>query len=474
MKIHGTNIDETIATIKTQLEEDRTISPLLKDAIEMLMLVTTALLNQLGLNSKNSSKPPSSDQKTNKENKTQSGAKKKGGQKGHVGSTLMASENPDVVEFIPYDRRLLPEGDHFQVGVEKRQVFDIEFNTVVTEYQAQILQNKNGDRFVAPFPDGVTHFVQYGVNVKAHAVYLSQYQLLPYERIREYFADQLQLPLSAGTLFNFNTQALEKLEQTKALDIIKTKLIGSPALHVDETGMNVNGNRHWLHTASTPQWTFLFPHVKRGKEAMDAAEILPNYLGVLIHDHWKPYFKYPCRHSLCNSHHLRELERAAEQDGFVFAKEMQDFLLETNKEVEESGGRLPYKKVKERLLAYRAILNKAQIECPAPPPKKKGKKGRVAKSKSRNLLERLIDYETEVLRFMVNLEVAFTNNLAERDIRMTKVHQKISGCFRSESGAEIFCGVRSYLSSCRKQGISASTALQLLFSGHLPDIFKAE
>lgn len=219
MKIDDINITETMASIKAQLEVDRTISPLFKATIEMLMLVTTVLLNRLGLNSKNSSKPPSTDQKTNQENKTQPSTKKKGAQKGHVGSTLIASENPDIVEFIPFDMSLLPQGDYVQVGVEKRQVFDIEFNTVVTEYQAQILKNENGDRFVAPFPDNVTHFVQYGVNVKAHAVYLSQYQLLPYERIREYFADQLQLPLSAGTLFNFNTQALEKLMQTKALDI---------------------------------------------------------------------------------------------------------------------------------------------------------------------------------------------------------------------------------------------------------------
>ncbi len=393
---------------------------------------------------------------------------KTGGQKGHSGTTLKQIDKPDIVEVLKLDKRKLPKGNYKEIGVEKRQVFDIEFKTIVTEYQAQILEDEQGNRYTAEFPGQVTQSVQYGEGVKAHAVYLSQYQLLPYDRIREYFADQL--PISSGTLVNFNTQATKLVKESGALDVIKSRLCGSSVLHADETGMNVNGSKHWLHTASATQWTYFTCHKKRGKEATDAAGVLPNYQGVLVHDHWKPYFKYDCLHGLCNSHHVRELEFASDKEDQAWAKKLQELLFDIHKEVEDSGGRLGYQRAKARLKEYRRIIKEGEIECPAPP-KEKGKRGRVKKSKSRNLLERLRDYEKEVLRFMINPDVPFTNNLAENDIRMTKVHQKISGCFRSIEGAENFCAIRSYISSCRKQDITASTALNLLFSGHLPDIF---
>ena len=193
----------------------------------------------------------------------------------------------------------------------------------------------------------------------------------------------------------------------------------------------------------------------------------------MIHDHWRPYFKYDCSHGLCNAHHIRELEFSYEKDKQQWAKKIQDFLYDANEQVIENGGSLRYQQLKIRLNEYRRLLKEAEIECPEPP-KIEGKRGRTKKSKSRNLLERLINYEKEVLRFMTNPDVPFTNNLAENDIRMTKVHQKISGCFRSEEGADIFCGVRSYLSSCRKQNVSVSAALNLLFTGHLPDIFSSQ
>ncbi|KAA0446238.1 MAG: IS66 family transposase [Candidatus Thioglobus sp.] len=463
------DIEATMANVKQQLEADSTVTPALKLAIEALLMVIAILANRLGLNSKNSSKPPSTDPNRDKNKKNKSD-NKAGGQKGHIGSTLRQVAKPDNVEQIKLDKRTLPKGTYTEVGVIRRQVFDIEFKTVVTEYQAQILKDEHGNRYTAAFPDDVTQPVQYGAGVKAHAVYLSQYQLLPYDRVKEYFADQLQMPISAGSIFNFNAQAAQKLKDLGALDIIKSKLKGSPVLHADETGMNINGDRHWLHTASTQQWTYFFNHKRRGKEATDAAGVLPDYDGVLVHDHWKPYFNYNCLHALCNAHHVRELEFAYEKEEQNWAKKVQDFLFDTNKEVEEAGGSLKYRRLRDRIIEYRTLLNEGEQVCLAPE-RKPGQKGRLKKSKSRNLLERLIKYEKEVLRFMINPDVPFTNNLAENDIRMTKVHQKISGCFRSEEGAEIFCAVRSYISSCRKQGITASTALQLLFSGHLPDIF---
>ena len=202
---------------------------------------------------------------------------------------------------------------------------------------------------------------------------------------------------------------------------------------------------------------------------MDAMGILPKFRGILCHDHWKPYFKYGVFHALCNAHHLRELESAFEQDKQQWAAKMSDLLKEINKAVLDAGGVLPAPESKHYRKRYRKLLAEADKECPAPQEiERQGSRGRLPRSKARNLLERLRDYENEVLRFMDEPDVPFSNNQAENDIRMTKVQQKISGCFRSWDGALIFCRVRSYLSTCRKQGITATEALTLLFDGKSP------
>jgi transposase len=201
---------------------------------------------------------------------------------------------------------------------------------------------------------------------------------------------------------------------------------------------------------------------------MDAIGILPNYSGVLCHDHWKPYYKYRCSHALCNAHHLRELERVIEIDKHNWAKLMQDLLLQANQEVTEAGGALSVERSEEYRKKYRKILKDGESESP-PLLKVEGKRGRTKNTFSRNLLERLIEYEEDTLRFMVNPLVPFTNNLGENDLRMTKVQQKISGCFRSIDGAYFFCLIRSYLSTCRKHGISADQGLKIIFAGKLPD-----
>ena len=310
--------------------------------------------------------------------------------------------------------------------------------------------------------------VQYGDKIKAHAVYLSQYQLLPYKRIQAYFADQLGIPISEGTLLNFNAQAFELLADFEQIN--KDQITQAAQAHADETGININGKRLWLHCASTPQWTHYAPHAKRGKEAMDEINILPRFKGILCHDHWKPYYRYPqFTHALCNAHHLRELCRAWEQDGMHWARDMDNLLREINQAVDDAGGVLAGKASQKYRKKYRGLLKKAELECPEPkPPPGKSRRGRIKRSKARNLLERLRDYGEDVLRFMDNPLVPFTNNLGENDIRMTKVQQKISGCFRSHQGAEIFCRIRGYLSTCRKHNVTASEALKLLFDKKLP------
>ena len=421
---------------------------------------------QEALNSTNSSQPPSSDPNRKKRPRSKS-EKKPGGQKGHAGTTLTKVDDPDKIKQIRVDRGKLPKAVFQHIGYEKRQVFDIDISRCVTEYQAEIVEDQNGNRFVAPFPEGVTKAAQYGDGVKAHAVYLSQFQLLPYNRIRDYFADQLTIPISEGTIFNFNKEAFERLADYEVA--AKTELASAKIAHADETGINIGGKRHWLHGLSNELWTCYCPHEKRGTDAMKDMGILPLYKGILCHDHWKPYFTFDCTHSLCNAHHIRELQRAWEQDGQNWAKQMKALLETVNAKVLDAGGALDAKTSAIYRQKYRNLLKNAQIECPEPiRPKNKGKRGRIKKSKSRNLLERLRDYENEVLRFMDIDYVPFTNNLGENDIRMTKVQQKISGCFRSMEGAMIFCRVRGYLSSCRKHGVSSSDALRLLFDGKFP------
>lgn len=377
-------------------------------------------------------------------------------------------DNPDVIEELSVDRRTLPKGDYKQIECETRQVFDIQISRTVTEYRAEVLEDENGNRFVAQFPVGITQPAQYGAGVKAHAVYMSQFQLLPYGRIADYFAEKLNFPLSTGSLYNFNQCAYNSLESFEAL--AKQKLTESGVAHADETSINIGGKRHWLHGFSSDHWTILFPHEKRGSDAMNELGILPNFNGVLCHDHWKPYYKYDCSHSLCNAHHLRELTCAFEQYDQQWAKQIQDLLEQINIKTIEAGGVLGIEQQEAYRQEYRNILKKADSESPPPnDQRKKGQRGRIKKSKPRNLLERLRDYEDDVLRFMTSIDVPFTNNQGERDIRMTKVQQKISGCFRSMDGAQIFCRIRSYLSTCQKHGISASTGLTLLFEGRLPD-----
>ena len=465
--VDSIDVDETVKVARKLLEEEQ-VSPALKAALDVLFLLISLLCNRLNLNSRNSSKPPSSDP-NRKKTKREPGEKKPGGQDGHNGSTLERDPNPDFVESIKIDRATLPEGTYKEVDPVVRQVIDIDIIKVITEYRAQVLEAENGMRYTAIFPEGVTKAVQYGVSVKAWSTFFSQYQLIPYDRVEETFRDQLEIPISKGSIYNFNKEAFERLEEFD--QIVKLRLFHSHLCHADETGININSVRRWLHCTSNALWTYFYPHEKRGKVAMDEIGILPQFEGVLCHDHWKPYLKYGCLHALCNAHHLRELQRAWEQDDQIWARDMRDLLKEINIAVDDAGGKLNPADSEEYRKKYRDLLETAQEECPPPDEsqRKEGQRGRLKRSKSRSLLERLMEYETETLRFMDDPMVPFTNNQGENDLRMTKVQQKISGCFRSMEGAQIFCRIRSYLSTCKKHGMMASEALRILFEGKLPD-----
>jgi len=471
MTIENIEVEATLDKAEKLLKEEEGLSQAFRSTIEVVLLLVRLLVNRLNLNSTNSSKPPSTDPNRKKKDQNKKSNRKQGGQNGHPGKNLKKVEHPDKIEKIKIDRRTLPKGQYEEVGFESRQVFDVKVSRIVTEYQAQILEDQDGNRYIAPFPDNVTRPVQYGNSVKAHSVYMSQFQLIPYKRVKDYFLDQMQIPISAGSLYNFNKEAFDLLENFDK--IAKQKLIESLVLHADETSINVDGKRIWLHSASSEDWTYYCPHINRGNIAMDEIGILPQFNGTLCHDHWKPYYKYDCVHALCNAHHLRELERAWEQDGKTWAKKMKVLLKQINDKVNQLNGVLEHKDIEKYRKSYRRILGQGDNE--SPPPKeseRKNKRGRLKKSKSRNLLERLRDYEDDVLRFMADAAVPFTNNLGENDIRMTKVQQKISGCFRSIEGAHIFCLIRGYLSTCRKHEIGPAEALTLLFDGKLPDFVK--
>ena len=468
MELNHENVKTVIKDAKILLDKEQNISPALLSVIQILLMFVEAMLIRFSLTSRNSSKSPSSDPNREKTSTRKASERKPGGQPGRVGKNLKQVEDPDEVKIIELDRSTLPKGEYRNAGYETRQVFDFKVTTHVTEYRAQVLMDSQGKKYVASFPEHVKSSTQYGSKVKSTAVYMSQYQMVPYGRINDYFSDQLGLPVSQGSVFNFNQEAYQALDKFE--NLAKSNLIESSCIHVDETGINLNGKKIWLHTACNDLWTHFSAHVKRGTIAMDVAGILPKFKGVMVHDLWKPYYTYDCQHALCNAHLLRDLTWSREEDDQAWAGDMSKLLISLNKQMKEAGGTLTTQQRQEALSTYENILARAEKECPPPelPPGKK-KRGRIKKSKSRNLLERFLTYKDDILRFTENINVPFTNNLGENDLRMTKVQQKISGCFRSEEGAKIFCRIRGYLNTCRKHNLNMTESLEKLFHGQLPD-----
>ena len=289
-------------------------------------------------------------------------------------------------------------------------------------------------------------------------------------RVQDFFSDQMKLPISKGSVINFNRDAFNRLEYFEGW--AKKQLLISTLNHADETGINVNAKRLWIHNLSNNKITLYHADEKRGKENMDRMGILQNYKGIVCHDHWFSYYRYGFTHALCNAHHLREPRRAWEQDGQIWAQSMHTLLEKMNEAVKKSkNGKLSGKEIAVYQKRYRGILSAGKKECPSVG-KERGKRGRQKQSKARNLLNRLEEFEEDTLRFMKEAIVPFTNNQGENDLRMTKVQQKISGCFRSMDGAKIFCCVRSYLMTCRKNDVGPIEALRLLFQGKLPDFVQ--
>jgi transposase len=306
--------------------------------------------------------------------------------------------------------------------------------------------------------------VQYGPRLKGAVVHWTQHHMLPAQRTAELMGDLFDLPPSDATVLAAVEEACGRLEPT--VRAIGQALSAAPIAHADETGLRVAGKLQWLHVLATTCLTWMGIHPNRGKKAFDAFGLLRAFVGTLVHDGWKPYRDLACHHALCNAHHLRELTYVFEQMGQSWANRLIEMLLAACQEVESGGGPLPHDRIAYFRSLYLEILAEGEEANPRAPPS--GKRGRTRQSKAVNLLHRLRTYTDDVLRFMTDPGVPFTNNLAEQAVRMPKVKQKVSGCFRTLRGAQSFCIVRSYLDTLRKQGANLFHALTQTFQGHVP------
>lgn len=427
------------------------------------------LKDQLAQDSHNSHQPPSSDRAPRPRPKSlrRVSGKKAGGQHGHVGTTLQPVEKPDHVVVHSVKRCQHCRQSLAAVAAQdydKRQVLEVPpLRFEVTEHQAEIkvcphCQQNNR----AAFPEGVTHRMQYGEGVKALSTYLTTYQLLPVERTTEFFHDVFAQNLSTGSVVNFNRECFTALAEYE--QAVKAKITTAEQANFDESGAMVNGKLHWLHVAATPTLTAYACHENRGREAMDAMGILTNFKGTAVHDHLAAYRHYDCRHALCNAHHLRELTFLEEQEQQSWAKSMRELLLDIKKRAEHNQRRFNAETLHRFRQKYRRIVKKGLEENPLPAAETMPKKrGRRKKSKGRNLAERFANFADEILAFAEDFKIPFDNNQAERDLRMMKVQQKISGGFRSRGGAEVFCRIRGYISTNRKQDFNILQALQNAF-----------
>lgn len=342
---------------------------------------------------------------------------------------------------------------------------------VVLEHQAEQKYCPHCQQITkAPFPSQVSAPVQYGPAFGALAVYLVQQQLLPYERACETIQDLIGPSMTVGTIKELVDRCAQQL--TPVEQEIKDHLRTSGVLHQDETGLYVMGKRLWMHVSATKQLTHYAVHPKRGSEALEAIGILPGFEGISVHDGWTSYWLYSCLHALCNVHHLRELTFLHEHHQQEWALEMASGLLLMNQAVHQAKAsglqQLNPVEVADWKAHYEAILQHGwQANPPDPPPVDgKASRGRRKQSAARNLLTRLSKHQDAVLRFLEDFTVPFDNSQAERDIRMVKVQQKISGGFRSLAGAEAFCRIRGSVSTLRKQGAHVLTALELALAGH--------
>lgn len=456
------SLKDLVILLLSRLDQSDSAIAVLQSENAALKAENADLRSRLNMNSGNSSKPPSSDGLTKKPAFAQSKGQKNGGQVGHKGKTLKMSATPDHVIIhhlpaCPCCSKIFFAHDVHTIQ-HKRQVFDIpEPRLEVTEHQLGVI-TCCGRSHEGIFPLGVNSRVQYGAKIKSLSVLLSTDYKMPFDKIEQLFADLYACSFNQSTAISANNACFSALKPIE--EQIKNKILASPVVHFDETGMRVEGKLNWFHTASTQLYTYLFVHPKRGKEALNSAQsLIKDFTNRAIHDCWASYFEFKkCSHALCNAHIIRELEALKEQ-GTAWAIEMQQCLFDLFKISEKATVIVPNKPI--WLKKYQIICQKADKQEPQPTQKKRGKP---KNSKGRNLLNRLTKHQEAIRAFAFTELVPFTNNQAERDIRCLKTKQKAANSFRKMDGAMNFARIQGFISSARKQKTNVFNQIQNIFN----------
>ena len=465
--------DERIEHLEMVLSQQKTLIQQMQEQTSCLMQEVKTLQDRLSKDSQNSSLPPSSDRFVRQPKSLRKKSQKKsGGQPGHQGSSLQWSQTPDQVIDVQVEQCEACRHDLRPVAachVERRQVHDVPApRVIVQEYRAEHKQCPVCQHLTAAhFPKDVSAPIQYGPTIGATAVYLVQQHLLPLARTGEVMADLLGGRMSEGTMCSLIHTCAAGLVQVE--QEIKEALSTADVIHQDETSLSVMGKRYWEHVTCTATLTHYQVDPSRGQAALEAIGILPQFKGISIHDGWGSSFLYDCEHAACLVHILRELVFLAEEQGAIWAQQLKNLLLDMKEATEQarSEGRhwLHPVEVADWEAQFFRLLHQGDQATPratAPP----GARGKCKQSPARNLLDRLRKHQKAVLYFLEDLRVDFDNNLAERDLRMIKVQQKVSGCFRSLAGAQAFSCIRGYVSTLRKQGLPLLSALQATLCGH--------
>jgi len=457
------------------LQKAEKISPECKALIKALLLLmnimVVAFLEKLTKkNNKNSSKSSS---QTDKDDSAlgQPGSKGKG--KKENNTTANNTRTKETVTRLIIDTCDVCGEDLSQVPshkCERRTKIDIVFEKTVEHLDAEIKQCPGCDSTVkAQHPKDMPGPLQYGDGIKAYIINLLVCQMIALKRVQNLVKSMIGCVIAEATMLKFILRLHQSLEEWEASAI--NELLNSKAMHVDETSLRVDKKNHWIHTHSAGDITLKFLHRKRGTEAIEEINIITRYSGSIVHDCWASYFVYSnCRHGLCGSHLLRELTFIFESNDYAWAKNMKTLLQRTCKQVSKrKRKKLTVKKYADLQKCYRNILTRGEKELPPIPTKAKGKKGKIAKTDAHNLWERLKKHESAVLLFAKDSHVAFTNNRAERDLRMAKVKQKVSGCFRKEIYAKAYCRISSYLQTMANKGHNPLIAIQIALAGKTHD-----
>lgn len=474
-RIDKISVREEVDRLKKEFEQlcaDGKVSAEIQVVVSSLLVIVELILSiflekNTRKTSRNSSVPSSQTDK-DETSRPAPGMKGRGKQvRGEVSNTRI-KETVTISKVMTCDVCGIPLDKTACSGLERRTKIDIVFEKVVEHIDAEIKQCPGCEATVKGyFPQDMPGKLQYGNGLKAFAIHLIISQMVALNRVQKQISAMIGSVISEASLLKFVWRLHQSLEVWEAQ--ATTRLLQAPSMNVDETSFRVERKNHWIHVYSSGGTTLKFLHRKRGKEAIVALNIIPRYRGVIIHDCWASYLSYDhCGHGLCGSHLLRELVFIIDSNEYRWARNMKRLLQETCREVSGRSEKCltdkEYAKLQKR---YRNILTRGGKELPEIPPKPKGKRGKLAKSDAHNLWERLQKYETAVLLFAKEPYVPFTNNRAERDLRMAKVKQKISGCFRQKKYAHAYCRISSYLQTMANQGINPLVAIQMALVGKI-------